>query len=211
MKPIFLPSRLTWLPCICLSLALPALAASDFEKVNLREQCRRLVSATYLRAFDDLRIAKDYLLTLEEKSRALDKDMVETQKKIDLQNKELAKNEYNSKSAMIVKNMLIRQSLSKTEKSKIENEISSAKTRIADLESREQELRSNIEAVFHVKVLSDKWTKGYPIDIKYKSSCPKYRDVCKLPRNQARKLLTIKVDGETPLSCKRYSTFSTAY
>ena len=49
---------------------------------------------------------------------------------------------------------------------------------------------------------------GYPIVVSYRSSCPKYRHLCPLPREDANRLRAIEIDGEVPVACERYASLS---
>lgn len=67
-----------------------------------------------------------------------------------------------------------------------------------------------IEKVFEVKRIDpSKAQGGYPYQLEYRTSCPKYRYLCKLPPAEAKNLLEL-FGNETPETCRKYAQLSGA-
>ena len=56
---------------LLLNLPFQAAIARDWEKADIREECRRTISGMYLKSYDEMRQAKEYVLLLKKKLKDL--------------------------------------------------------------------------------------------------------------------------------------------
>ena len=68
---------------------------------------------------------------------------------------------------------------------------------------------SGKSTLLHLVAGLDKPDGGYPLKIRYRAECPKYRHLCPLPTPFRELLLELRLDdGQTPEACQRYASLS---
>ncbi len=193
----------------CLSfviLTIPRLAFAGEGNADAREQCRSLVSGTYLGFMNDLDLLKSHLNATSETSYSL-------KAKKNLSLKELkaleAKNEaLKIPAAELDENLIgIRASIDSTTSSLEESDarIVSIKDQIVAKEKGFKAFHELLRPVFSVSVAKVIHQGAYPIKLEYRHPCNVYQTLCPLPKEQASALLRLAKSLEDPTACERYA------
>ncbi len=180
---------------------------SDYQ-TNVREACRQAVAGGYLKVYDEREKLTVYVKSLEEQVKATDvalaKARVELAKAKDAaakQSFDLAVASRRDEAATTVQNLESQRADYLALKVKSVDSLAKAKT-------GEHDLKLTVDKVFAFERTEDKADGGYPIQIAYRSPCPKYRHLCPLPPRDAELLVKIIVDGASPEACGRYASLS---
>ena len=191
--------NISWLVLTTSARGLPA-----SYQVNIREGCRQAVAGGYLQAYDERERVTAYIATLKQQiselKTASDKAEVEAKKAAAA----LASHTFDTELA--AKNdteATVAKSLNDQWKD-YQNLLEHAQAELPAAVAKEKKLHDQIVKVFNLERGEEKADGGYPIKITYRSSCPKYRALCPLPREYWDNLLDIVIDGAIPEPCRRY-------
>jgi hypothetical protein len=198
---------------IVIALLLPTgasvtLARPAELRVNVREGCRQAVSGGYLKVYDEREAARLYVKTVDETLTEITKALEATRARYakeraaaDSEGYDLQRSVTADQTAAEIRTLEARQGDYQEMKD-------SAEKKHMRLIEIEKSLRKAIEDVFKFDRTEDKPDGGYPLKLTYKAACPKFRHLCPLPKRDAAKLVSIKLDGATPEECQRYASLS---
>ncbi|MFK7872831.1 MAG: hypothetical protein AB8C84_06610 [Oligoflexales bacterium] len=180
---------------------IPRAVATD--EPNLREICRKRVAGLYLKIHDEAELAGQVLKhnrksikTHQQALKKLGEELLKTKslnKKMPYDSKRFHFEHSLEQKIDLLKENLIHY---KTSQKKI---IEQLKNRAL----KKSYLKKKISQIF-IFEKRDKNIFGYPFQIMWKSSCPKWRLSCPLDRKTAQKLINIWADA-TQNSCHKYS------
>ncbi len=193
---------------VLLAFATPALSRPD--EVNVRERCRQIIAGGYLRLYDDQQRLADAVKAADEQIAALDQQVKQAETQYAAAKQAAAAGSFELAAAVKRDELgAVAQSLASQAKN-YHGQRAAAAANLARVSAAEAVLRKSIAAVFNVTRTQDRQDGGYPVEVAYKSPCPKYRYLCALPPADRDKLLAIKIEGETPEACQRYVSLSKA-
>ncbi len=184
----------------------PSFAIPPPKNFNLREACRQAVAGEYMSAYDAHKTSADYLKILEAMAQR-----VSTAVKVE----KLVVQELNKKVENVSYNVeLSDQVLQQKEKVKALEEthdlyvdqLTNAREKLIVMSNRSDYLKKNIQTVFDIVWSGDE--RNYPVGVKYKADCTKYRSMCPLPIKYHEHLKKIMLKDDAELACARYVSFS---
>ncbi len=187
----------------------PALQAEVTEEgVSLRELCRKNISGQYISWYDQVYRAKKQLKHFSKKEGELAQQIKVYRVDYDKKKKAAQSKEYNASILNARDHAKNRIDTSVTQLKELRRSKTKISLDLAEYQQKLAKLKPSITAIFTIKTLQEKNKKNYPISIEYKSRCPKYRFMCKLPGKDIYYLKIIVKQLETPVSCERYISFS---
>jgi hypothetical protein len=189
----------------------------ETDHINVRESCRQIVAGSYLKIYDSIVSDQQYRELLAKNLASLRREHAKTKSRFDAQAKAFAREEYNvemakKKSTTFAHLTNIEERISETTQLDLETN-----DRLKEQRRKQAAFLKMTAGVFEIatkKAYQEVSAKeasraqGFPFRLEYRSKCSKYRPLCPLTEDQADVLLRIKIDGETPLPCKRYATFT---
>lgn len=180
------------------TIALAKNTRSDDESTNLRESCRRAASGLYLASWDKKLQTSRMVESVAEKLAKTEKSHKEEQQRLKALRDALRKKGYDLELAQQVdaKSGFIRTLQGQI--SQLQEVLKKSKSAASVAAQQEATRRNEMNMVFDI--LNDK-KNTRPTRLDYKSSCPKYRFLCPLPRDHA-----IQLRESTTLEpCTRYA------
>ncbi|MBP6218682.1 MAG: hypothetical protein KA436_08860 [Oligoflexales bacterium] len=180
------------------------LFAENSGEKNPREDCRKRVAGLYLEAYDQLTQAKDWLVLLNKQKLDLTSEEAAAQGALVLAKHQETEDVYDDNLALKARTASERFKTVRSALKDQEDLISKAKDQEKKAFSEEALLRTRISRVFDF-MEHPKESIGYRFEVRYKSSCPKYRYVCPLPAEAAQLLINIFNGKPTPPPCESYS------
>ena len=177
--------------------------AKDF---NLREACRQAVAGEFMSAYDAHKTSSGYLKELEEMMQR-----VITAVKVE----KLVMQELSKKVEAVAYDVeLADKVIQQREKVKsleetadlYKDQMTTAREKLVVMANRAENLKKTIHPVFDIVWSGD--TRNYPVALKYKNECPKYRSMCALPLKFHEPLKKIMLKDDSELACSRYVSFS---
>ncbi len=173
---------------------------------DAREQCRALVSGTYLSYMNDLDMLKSHLTASNETSYSLRAKKNVSQRELKALE---AKNEALKVPAAELDEDLIgiRASLEATTSSLEESDvrIATIKEQIVKKEKDFKLYHEQLKSVFSISIAKVIHQGAYPIKLEYRHPCNAYLSLCPLPKEQAEALLKLAKGLEDPTACERYA------
>jgi len=193
---------------LSLSLFLGLSAFGSSEDTSLRELCRKNISGQYLSTYDRVYNAKNQLTHYNKKEKEILKYISKNQ--ADYKKKKQATNtkEYNANLINKRDHAKVKLDTSIGQLKDLKNLKSKASFDLEDYSKKLSDLEKKIKTIFIIQKISEKKHKAYPLSIKYKSTCPKYRFMCKLPRQDIPPLKNLIKELDDSQSCQRYISFS---
>lgn len=173
---------------------------------DLREQCRVLVSGTYLGFMNDLDVLKNHLQASSESTFAL-----KARKKLSVNELKAleAKNEALKTPAAQLDEELVglRDRIESTHDAITETDarVVSLKDQIAAKEKEFRAFHELLKPVFSITTAKVVNRGGYPIRLEYKHACTQYLQLCPLPKAQAEALIKLSKSLDDSTSCERYA------
>jgi hypothetical protein len=187
---------------LLLGLLLAASPAAS-QKLGLRESCRQDVATIYLAAHtnmeqtaNELTLLKQQLNMLLPKHEAAERAFNKARDEADAAHFDQNKTDRREAAAEAFR--AISQSVQEQR-----NLIKRGETRVVDTKATETTLRERLSKVFFIRDVPLKGGAGKSVALEYKSSCPKFRATCPLPRDEAWELERLL--DNTPETCLRYS------
>jgi hypothetical protein len=176
--------------------------------VNVREACRQDLGGAYLKVYDERSRAADYAEMLADSLARTRAALVEADKDAAAKREAAKRGGYDLDKAVARDHAEARLLALKSQESENARLLDEAKASHAVHEKEEKRLRAALSHVFDFDRHEDQRDGGYPLRLKYKADCPKYRYLCTLPERDVEQLLLIRVDGKLPESCSRYAGLS---
>jgi hypothetical protein len=176
------------------------------KDLNLREACRQAVAGEFMSAYDAHKTSAGYLKELEEMTRR-----VITAVKIE----KLAMQELSQKVEAVAYDVeLADKVIQQREKVKsleetadlYNDQMTTAREKLVVMANRADNLKKSIQPVFDIVWSGD--VRNYPVGVKYKIDCPKYRSMCPLPLKFHEPLKKIMLKDDSEVACSRYVSFS---
>jgi hypothetical protein len=193
-----------------------AIEARDSKRdVNLRESCRKAASGIYLSVWDQMNQTDLLLKGTESKKKAIETSLAMEKKTLATMQSKVAASNYDLKLAEAIdtKSGLVR--TLENQDTEMKSVLVKAKENAASAKKAEQASRDEVSAVFDIIRVEKKPAKAgsRPLRLEFKSSCPKYRYLCPLPRDHAIRLREFadsasrnnQVSPETLEPCARYA------
>ena len=203
MSTIFLTSAVFLLALFKANAAFAIPPAKDF---NLREACRQAVAGEFMSAYDAHKTSAGYLKELEEMLQR-----VNTAVKVEkLVMQELSKKVENVAYDVELADRVIQQKekVKSLEETALlyADQMTNAREKLVVMTNRADYLKKSIQPVFDIVWSGD--SRNYPVGVKYKVDCPKYRSMCPLPLKYHDQLKKIMLKDDSELACTRYVSFS---
>lgn len=188
-------------------LADPAYSRPDSERLDLREACRLAVAGEYISAYDSTKALRSALGQVEEMKARVAEALKTAEKELALLRRQVDSVSYD----VALSDQLIQQgekvkALASTHAIYAEQE-GTARAKLLIVENREAALRKSIEAVF-VIVRGGQNDRNYPVEIRYRADCPRFRFMCALPLSFHPALAKVALRPEGEASCARYINYS---
>lgn len=181
---------------------------SAYGQANIREACRQVLGGAYLKAYDEKNRAHDYAIMLNESLARTKSALTEAIKNAQKAKLAAESSGYDINKAIARDQATAHLDMLREQEKQNLTLLEQAKTAQEEQDQLEQRLRRELSEIFVIKRHEDQKDGGYPLQIQYKSPCPKYRYLCTLPASDADKLQKIRIDGKLPESCARYVEMS---
>lgn len=200
--------RYPFLPVVPLAVAIlvtatimvpPAIGA----EVGLREACRRDLSGMYLTVFSKLRESAKLIAALEDRERLDTPAVKEADKKYRDARSDADRAHFDQDKVELARDREARLKTLSESLAETRQVLARERGARAELVVTEATLKERLGKVFDFVTERLPGQAGDSVRLEYKSSCPRYRSTCPLPKQQAWDLENIV--PETPLTCKRYS------
>lgn len=174
------------------------------DRVNVREGCRQALAGLYIAAFDRRERAVETVRTAATKRKEAETAHADAKKRVAAA--KAAAQGFDLDTATRIDQLEAEaKSLEDLVNQYRELERNAARD-APHATTAEQKMKESLSRLFTVERLDDRDGEGYPLRLDYKSSCPKYRAVCALSRDDAAVLLQLVDD--TPEACRRYAGLS---
>lgn len=191
---------------IVLNLLSPIALAGEGD-ADAREQCRALVSGTYLGFMNDLDVLKSHLSASQESGFSLRARKGVAQK--ELEGLEKTSEAKKIPAADLDENILgVKASIEMTTQA-IEDtavRVAEIKDQIAAKEKSFKSFQEKLKPVFQVvnaKIVSQ---GAYPIKLEYKHPCNDFQKLCPLPKAMSDALIQVAGDLSDGTACTRYGS-----
>ena len=198
-------SKLSVLALLALTVAPPAWAMPPEYQVNVREGCRRAVAGAYLKAYDEKERTASYQASLKEQVATLKEALTTAQTAAKAAATQAAGHDFDATlaarrddTAVVVKTL-------SGQMADYQQMMAKNAPEIAAKAAAEKRLRAAIETVFQFTRTGDLKDGGYPTQLAYRSSCPKYRALCPLPAKDREALSNLRIEGSLPEACQKYA------
>lgn len=175
------------------------------EKLNSREGCRRKIAGHYLEVYDQREQNRKALITYKDSQKEVEKALVTA--RADRDKAKVAADSAGFDLEKAAKRDQLEAYVNTLDAQLVDTQklVQATEAALELHGAREKKLRAAIAKVFKFERVEDKPDGGYPMELRYKSPCPKYRYLCPLPESQVKDLLAIEVDGAVPEECRRYA------
>lgn len=188
-------------------LATAASARPEAERPDLRESCRQAVAGEYISAYDGVKAGRTTVVQLEEMTGRVQKALKEAESELAAVRGKVERVSYD----VALSDRLIQQG----EKVKAlestlaiyQEQTETARAKLVIIANREAVLRKSIESVFAI-VRGRETDKNYPVEVRFRADCPKFRFMCPLPLSFHPALAAIALRPEGEDACSRYLNYS---
>lgn len=183
-------------------------SAQSVAQSNIREACRQSLGGAYLKVYDEKNRAHDYAIMLTESLTSTQAALAAAIKDAKTARLISERAGYDVNKAVARDHAAARVDMLKDQEKQNSELLQQAKVTASKQDLEEQRLRQELSEIFIISRHEDQKDGGYPLQIQYKSPCPKYRYLCTLPATDAHKLQKIRIDGQLPQPCARYVEMS---
>lgn len=200
-----------WLPILLLGFGLRTdlgYARPPEYQVNVREGCRQAIAGGYLRVYDERERLRTYIIALEDQLKELKPLVASALKADEKAAKAMEKATFDTEIAAQRGEAASHVKALKAQQQETEILKTQAQKDHQKYIAEEAALRAAILTVFIFERTEDKPDGGYPVHLKYRAACPKYRHLCPLPAKDVTSLVAIKIEGKLPEECHRYAGLS---
>lgn len=171
---------------------------------NMREACRQVLTGAYITAYDDKERQRHFVRILKEKLSENQSALTKSLSQYQEFKEKNAKNTYDSSLTELTEAAYSAWRVFEDQKKELETQLSQALIESDKVLEREKKLRRELEPLLIIKRFEDRPDGGYPIETSYRSPCPPYRALCRLPEKDREVLAKIRIDGQLPDQCRRY-------
>jgi hypothetical protein len=188
-------------------LAPAASGRPEAERPDLRESCRQAVAGEYISAYDGVKAGRTTLVQVDDMRSRVQKALKDAETELAALRSKVERVSYD----VALSDRLIQQG----EKVKAlastlaiyQEQADTARAKLVIIENREAILRKSIESVFAIVRGRDS-DKNYPLEVRFRADCPKFRFMCPLPLSFHPALTAIALRPEGEEACSRYLNYS---
>jgi hypothetical protein len=197
---------------ICIVIVLTTLVASTVHAIpaqrdfNLREACRQAVAGEYMSAHDAHQTSASYLKEIEVMAIRVSTALQVERKTLLALSKKVENVSYDVELSDQVIQQKEKVNALEATHDLYTDQIATAREKLIVMSNRAEYLRKSIQTVFDIVWSKDQ--KKYPVGVKYKVECTKYRSMCPLPKQYHEPLKQIVLRDDSELACARYISFS---